>query len=165
MRMSDIPSLDAVSKESSRRYSEDYAENARVALKQFVATFKSQEEAAAALGFDQGTISRSTNAANQPTLKVLIALRDKTGRSLDEILGLPAPKNAAPPNDEEIGRFIGYIAKRLPPSAPLALVPRRETVPLKATPPSPPKEERDPDKEVRPGDLPSPKRTKKKKSP
>lgn len=72
-----------------RRYDEQYARNARRILAHFVKESGSQQAAADALGVKQATVSRALQDAGQPTVKLLISLRQKTGLTLDEMLGLP----------------------------------------------------------------------------
>jgi transcriptional regulator with XRE-family HTH domain len=85
--MSEVSTLSRVSED--RRYDERHAEAARLILRRFVEDSGSQQAAAQALGVRQATISRALTPAGQPTVKLLIALRQKIGLTLDEMLGLP----------------------------------------------------------------------------
>lgn len=85
--MSEVSTLSRVSED--RRYGEQYAEAARLILRRFVDESGSQQAAADALGVRQATISRALTPAGQPTVKLLIALRQRLGLTLDEMLGLP----------------------------------------------------------------------------
>lgn len=84
--MKTAPTLATVSED--RRYDEKYAEAARKILRAFVQEHGTQGKAGKALGVGQPAVSRSMNPTSQPTLKVLIALRDKIGLTIDEMLGL-----------------------------------------------------------------------------
>jgi hypothetical protein len=77
-----------VARGDDRRYDEVCADHARAALEAFVARCANQTEASDILGCNQGTLSRSLKAENQPSLRILIALARVTRRSLDRILGL-----------------------------------------------------------------------------
>lgn len=84
--MKTAPTLATVSED--RRYDEKYAEAARKILRAFVQECGTQGKAAEALGVHQSAVSRSASKTSQPTLKVLIALREKIGLTIDEMLGL-----------------------------------------------------------------------------
>lgn len=85
--MSEVSTLSRVSED--RKYDEQYAKAARLILRRYVEEAGSQQAAADALGVRQATISRALTSAGQPTVKLLIALRQKLGLTLDEMLGLP----------------------------------------------------------------------------
>lgn len=63
-----------------------------------------QTHAAKALGVTQGHISAMMRGDRGPGLNTLILMREKTGRSIDELLGF-----SAPPPEENIGRMLASL--------------------------------------------------------
>jgi transcriptional regulator with XRE-family HTH domain len=78
-------------RERSAPYDEATAAHARAALKAFKEAHPPQENAARLLGISQGELSKLIRGPRQPQLKTLLILARRTGRSLDEILGLRPP--------------------------------------------------------------------------
>lgn len=118
-----------------KRYDEACADHAREVLRQWAKKFKNQEEAAAALGVNQGTLSRSMKPPAQPQLKLLIPLAKDLKWTLDQVLGLTPPPTPAPPpqviriSDSEVNRVAEKLADKLarkltpPRGVPKALLP------------------------------------------
>lgn len=84
--MSTAPSLLEVTGRTG--YDTANADHARRALRDFVTQCGDEAKAARELKLPQPTFWRYMNGQQQPPLRVLIALSKKTGRSLDDILGL-----------------------------------------------------------------------------
>lgn len=72
-----------------RRYDDKYGRNARSLLLRFVHEKGSQSAAAKALGVNQSTVQRATQPLGQPSLRVLLALREQLGLTIEEMLGVP----------------------------------------------------------------------------
>lgn len=110
-----------------RRYPEEYAKNARKVLEHFVREAGTQEAAADALGVKQATISRALQDAGQPTVKLLIALRQKIGLSLDEMLGLPPIALRGADSNEEFIDRLRTLLRVLESQSPMAQVKSRSS--------------------------------------
>lgn len=81
-------------KKIERKYVEHFArELARIVRDEYD---NNQTRAAKALGLSQAHISSLSNASSRgPGLSALLVMRDKTGQSIDELLGLPPPPQGA----------------------------------------------------------------------
>lgn len=79
---------------------DDEAMNKRVidALKEFKDSLGDQKAVAERLGYSQGHVSKLLRGASKPTRGLLFALVRASGRSADDILGLPQ-RSAQPPVD------------------------------------------------------------------
>lgn len=94
-----------------RRYDEAAAAHARRLLRHFVDEKGTQQNAAEALGINQGTISRSMKDENQPSLRVLIALRPHLRMTIDEMLGLAPIRTEGAPDG--VQAILSEILSRL----------------------------------------------------
>lgn len=103
-------------KHGDRRYDDECAEHARGVLRRWVDEQGGQARAAEIFGVNQSTIARSLSPSNQPTLKILLLLRDKTGWTLERILGLPE-RNHAPAtvrlSESELMRVAERVAEQV----------------------------------------------------
>jgi transcriptional regulator with XRE-family HTH domain len=107
-----LPSME----QGDRRYDEDCADHAREVLRLWVQEKGGQAKAAEFLGVDQGTISRNLDVTKQPTLKVLILLAKRSGKSLEQIFGLGQPPPSSSPlrlSDSQLQRVADKVAEQV----------------------------------------------------
>lgn len=98
-----------------RRYDEVFAQNARNALAEFVRDHGGQIPAAKLLGCNQGTLSRDMQAHKQPSLRVLVALAERTGRTVDDILGRASVLPAVTLRPEDLQAVVVAVRAELAP--------------------------------------------------
>ena len=84
-------------------------------LQAYVTECGGQARAAELLHVNQGTISRCLRPPGQPQLRVLLALREKLGASLDELLGLalPPPASERQISTDKVAQQLAEVADRL----------------------------------------------------
>ena len=101
-RIKEVGTLESVS-DKKRRYDEDCADRARRVIRLFVDKHGTEQAAAKELGVHQSTINNNLNPTKQPTLRVIIPIARKLGRTIDDILGISPPPTL---NEEAIAELV-----------------------------------------------------------